>query len=399
MINNFTIKILDSVADIEKHRSDWIFLQKKYACIDPNADIDHFLTVIKFKYDVIKPYVLILFQNTTPISIIAGRIEHSYLPCTIGYKEIFSLKVTSLTIIYGGLMTHPSKKISDLFLNTIKSNLKNGLADLAEFHMVNEDSSFFKSYHKYSHFLLRDFFPKKELHWIINFNKTEKTINYVISKNEIKKNRKRYNKLIQAFPNIEIRHYYDKNSVNEMLQYIEKIACLTYQRSLDTGFQYDALTKERFFLAAEKKWLNSYLLFINGEAVAYQIGFIYNNCYYAMGRGFNPEFKQFALGTILFFHALENSILNNNISCWDYGCGDAVHKRIFGNCSFNEYTFKIFSPSLRGLTLNLRWTIVKFIEAIAKYIFKNADIVSFKTKWRNSIRKKYLINSKTQIYK
>ena len=80
----YDIKIVTTVEEIETIRSTWETMQWH-----PNADIDHFLTVIDSQDDILQPYIITLYKNGTSAAMLIGRIENRRIELKIGYKVSF----------------------------------------------------------------------------------------------------------------------------------------------------------------------------------------------------------------------------------------------------------------------------------------------------------------------
>ena len=83
-MSGHNIKIIKDVNALEQIRSDWERMQWH-----PNADIDYFTNFIHIQKNVKMPYVILVYENGTIVSILVGRIEDTKLSFNVGYKGIY----------------------------------------------------------------------------------------------------------------------------------------------------------------------------------------------------------------------------------------------------------------------------------------------------------------------
>ena len=156
---------------------------------------------------------------------------------------------------------------------------------------------------------------------------------------------------------------------------------------MEAGFKADKLTQCRFRLAAEKGWFRSYIMYVKGNPVTFQMGFVYKNTYLVQGKGYDPVYGDYRVGTTLFVHILEDLMKNKTVAVWDFGFGDAEYKNDYGNSSYDEQTIIIFSPTLKGSFLYLVSAFNNIVHktlgsAVLRFGFYN----KIKRAWRNRLR-------------
>jgi len=381
------VSVVRDLDGVENLRGVWEELESTLTHIDPNANIDHFRTVVRTLDGVQRPHILVLEEAGVPVALVAARIDRERMPYKIGYKTIFAPKVSNLRVVYGGTLAADVAPYAELILKELIGSLARREADLITLAPQEQDSPLLKAAAEEGA-LTRDHYPRGQRHWRIQLPKSFDDYVASLSKGERKKVRKRRNRLEKNFcDGADYRRFREVSDVPTLMNDTDTIATQTYQRGMGVGFRNNLLTERRIFLAAEKGWLRSYVLYLNERPVAYQLGFVYGNSYYAVGRGFDREFSEHDVGTLLFEHALEQAIDSPGIDYWDFGIGDAPHKQRFSNESWEEISARVFASTFRGICLNLAWSSTHAVDLLARRLLSawGDDIKGF---WRNVFRRK-----------
>ena len=110
--------------------------------------------------------------------------------------------------------------------------------------------------------------------------------------------------------------------------------------------------------AARRGWLRSYVLLVNGQAVAFMHGLQFpgqipgasrGGSYDYIDVGHDPAWSSQSPGTVLQYLVIEDLYRHDPPAVFDFGPGDAVHKARFGNASCLETDFYLFRRTARAL--------------------------------------------------
>lgn len=130
--------------EIEAIRPIWEQMQRDEPHPVPNADIDRYLCVVKTGGDDVRPHVMVMKCDGRPVAIMIGRIEKRRLDLKLGYKALFSPALRCLSIVYGGIIGHPSAELCKVLIGEVMNVLLRGQADLAFFNHLRIDSPIYK---------------------------------------------------------------------------------------------------------------------------------------------------------------------------------------------------------------------------------------------------------------
>src|ERR1700733_8693205 len=129
--NSFT-RILRSRTEIESLRQFWNSCRP-----GRDADLDFYLFIVDLYPDVLRPHVVVLYENDNPRALLAGRLETLGVSIRAGYIKIPSPKLKVLNIVHGGWLGDMSHSSADLLVGSIIESLKTAEADAACLHYAD----------------------------------------------------------------------------------------------------------------------------------------------------------------------------------------------------------------------------------------------------------------------
>ena len=379
---SYDIKIARSVEEVKELRAIW----KKMQC-HPNADIDTYLTVLSSREDILRPHVMTLYMNPDPISMVVGRIEYLRLELKIGYKVLFTPRIRSLTIVYGGILGKTTPETTEVLFLELMNNLAKGEADAISFSNLRTDSEMYRLATTMPNVLFRSFFKVPNLHWRMTvprrMDEFYQTIDYKFRKNL----RRSVRKLVKVYPdNVTVQCFREKHEVDRFMRDAEEIAKKTYQRGLDVGFIDNVENRRLITLAAERGWLRSYVLYIDGNPVSFEKAFQYGNILFCGASGYDPAYYHVEPGTNIFLKVIEELCHDEAIAYIDFGFGDAQYKRDYSDQNWEEEAVYIFAPKLKNLAINLIRTMLIAASRFAEELLKRTGLAQkIKRYWRNRL--------------
>jgi CelD/BcsL family acetyltransferase involved in cellulose biosynthesis len=103
---------------------------------------------------------------------------------------------------------------------------------------------------------------------------------------------------------------------------------------------------------ADHGWLRFYILYISDSPCAFLSGQLYNKTFYCQYLDYHPEFASFSVGSVLTAQVFQN-LATGGVERIDLGEGGQEHNRRLGCQMSEEATVHVYSPSIRGLWLNI----------------------------------------------
>jgi hypothetical protein len=163
--NKWEVIVAKSFEEVEAVREIWVQMQQGESLPALNADIDHYLSVVESRKEVVQPYVIVLYYDGNPKAMVIGRIERQRITCRVGYTTILNPSLRCLSVVYGGILGQPSDQISSRLVQELIDTLKRGNVDVVFLNHLRIDSHIHRLSRTMIHFLCRDRFPVVEDHW------------------------------------------------------------------------------------------------------------------------------------------------------------------------------------------------------------------------------------------
>lgn len=382
-MGNLTTRIIRTREEIEDIRDLWVSWQSH-----PNSDIDFYLTVQRLRPTIVRPHLVVVYNDGRPEAMLVGRIEHRNVECSIGYKRIFNPLARVMRFVYGGQLGSLSEETAQAAVKEVVHSLHRGEADLASFSLMRWDSPLCNVAQRMPGILGRDYLPSPQKHWSMTLgNAAEWQLG--ISR-KLRKNQ-RWKKLARDFPDrLKIDYLRSSADLQRMIPDMEEIAKKTYQRGLGTGFIDDAGTRERLRFEAEKGWLRIYILYLANRPCAFWGGTRYGDTFFSGDMGYDSSDSQYSPGMFLIMKVIEgfqNYDGNKGISEIDWGFGDAEYKQELSDRKWYESSLSIWAPTPTGLKLNLENTVTRLVDRTAKIVLQRAALLQkAKRRWRDGLR-------------
>src|SRR5580704_14558703 len=112
MSQKITTRVIRSEAEIEEIRPLWTGWQRH-----PNSDIDFYLMIHKLRPNVVRPHIILLYEDGQPRTMLVGRIERGHVDCSIGYKSLIAPKMQIMSFVHGGLLGDASGEAGDAIVS------------------------------------------------------------------------------------------------------------------------------------------------------------------------------------------------------------------------------------------------------------------------------------------
>lgn len=375
--------LYSKIEDLDKLEKSWRRLQAEAPLYDPNGDFDHYLTVLQSKKETLSPFVVSIECDGQIEGLLVGRLDREKIVSSIGYKKIFGLELVCLNIIYGGVLLSSGFNEYKELLDFVRNKCKTKGIDIINFNMVDAESQLYKYIISYYKWPAREIFGLRQKHFRIEFRESFKDYFLSLSKNTRKNIKKYSNRFEKEFQGrYRIQKFFDGN-IEELIDYCSKVHNKTYKKGLGVGLEDVELTIKRFKLAEKKGWNHSRVLFIDDEPAAYQIGYLYKEGFFGMGKGFDPKYSQFRIGNYHFFKMLEDLFNLETVKFVDFGFGDAEYKEIFGNSHWDEINVSIYPKNFKNMWIILLRTWISILDRTGRLVVKKLDIEKrIKKLWR-----------------
>ena len=392
------IQVIKSFEDIEDIRRIWDEMQAKEAYPTINADIDRYLMFIKAGKKPVQPYIILIRDNDTVISMLIGLIHQSRVKCELGRKVIFKPLLKTLTVVQGGILGNPSKNVCDLLIGEITTLLSSGEIDVVHFNYLVSDSFFYKYTRKKTNILCRSHFPKILPQRYLLIPKSFDQFLNTCSHNSRRNYRRWTKKFAKNFADrFEIKTYSKEDDIDSALEQMANISARTYQGAYGRGIVNDTATQVQFRNTAKKNWFRSYILSIDNEPCAFWKGLKYGRGFYAEVTGYLTKWQNYHIGTILFFELVKDLCKDPDVDFLDFSFGEGQHKHWGESRLRSMASIYIFAPRIFPVIVNIIYSSLSSINTFYKVLANKFQILGAIQKYRHKriMQKKIKANKKT----
>lgn len=377
----YSVKVLRSLQEIEEIRSFWEKVQ-----YHPNTDIDLYMTTLDSTGDVSSPYIILFSVDGQPEALAIGRLEKRNMGISFGYKTFYQTETKCLTILYTGLLGNWSNELYNALIKELMNALRYKVADIAWFNLLNVQSDPYNIARKLPIFFCRDHAIETNPHWVMTLpDSFDAFLKKMTAKHRYWLNR--LPRVIERdYPGKVVYKYFQSDEGIELLfEGAEIVARKSYQRTIGAGFADNNIMRQRLTISAKQGHLRAYLLYVDKKPCAFWIGTLYGKVFYLDFTSYDPAYKRYEPGTILFMKMVEDIISNKAIQI-DFGFGNALYKQRFGNQQWIESSVYLYAPTIRGIVLN----IIRYINIVPqKYIMRLAERTNILNKikklWRTKL--------------
>lgn len=334
-------------------------------CTDPNAERQYYFTVTH-NTPLATPIVIAIFKDEQVNSLLIGR-------------KIGKGTNAPLTIIYGGLIG-----VCNQNSGIIYSTLKN----LSEVHRqvhiryINAKHTLFPLLQKRIPLLQRNHPLIFQKHWQLDLPASYEEF---MSKQKRKHRywqRRIKTKLFDQFKDEAAMCVIETSEdINRTIHEIEQISKKTYQWKIGAGLENNDRNRERLACTARQGNLRIFLMHIKGVPVAFWQATLFRGTLFLGSTGYDPAYKSYEIGSILFHFMIEHCINDTAIKKVDFGLGDASYKERNGTGYFNEVNLSLNIshpfPVLKNIATYLKTVLKTVLKTLVFYFFSRSKIKNF----------------------
>ncbi|MHC4357162.1 MAG: GNAT family N-acetyltransferase [Planctomycetota bacterium] len=358
---NITVATAQNFEGIGSLRSIWNAMQSTQPSPRPNADIDRYTSVVEATEGRAKPYVMLFRRDHQPTAMVIARVEDHRLSLKLGYKDLLHPRLRCLNVVYGGILGRVEGEVCSVVFDELSRRLKSGEFDAIRFNYLDTGSDFYRAVRETPGFFTRGHFPKIDEHWRMSVPESIDRFYQMRSRKHRGNLRRAVRKFQAEYPGeSSFARFSSEGDVDAFVRLAAEISSRTYQSALGAGIVNDEQTRHRIRTAARRGRFDGSLLFAGDKPCAFQLGLRYNQTYYLISVGYDPDLSSYGTGTVLFpaIHTI------------DFYFGDAGYKRHYGTEHWPEACVYVFAPRRYPMTVNALRCSVAGVNAGLAYIAK-----------------------------
>lgn len=193
-------------------------------------------------------------------------------------------------------------------------------------------------------------------------------------------------RFLRRFPGWSLGVYTEPELLGRFLGQVEPVSLRTYQSRLHgLGITETGWIARKVRAGARLGKARCYALFVDGQPVAWRIGFVHGGIYYSHHIGYDPRLAQWHPGIVLQLKVIEDLCqLTPAVSELDMLYGDNPVKEKLSNACRREGKFYLFPNNLKG---NLSFAALRGFNAFSDGVSGLADWLRIKERLRRRLRR------------
>ncbi len=362
-------------------------LQESFAETKPNADINGYLANLE-SCEGDSPYVVAIRAKDKLQTLVIGRLSSGKIKCAVGYRKIWEPKIKKIVFVYGGVLGNADENEFDLLLRHLRTALASGTADVVSFNHLHVESRLYEYLRRKVRGLELGRPLLTNVHWDMEMpNNIDEFYGRLSTKHrhEIRRQMRRLSDNLRG--EWCVKSYEHESDIPRLCEDAGFVSRKTYQFAMGVSFVDNERHRKLLAFRARLGWLKAHVLYCQNVPSAFQIGMQYRNTLHLNYIGYDPQWRRFSLGTLLFVKVLEELCNSNKPQQIDFGFGHADYKRSYCTRSWPEVTVFLFSLRFKPQMINMIRGMCSGISSLGESAARRMGFLSkVKTKWRQRIR-------------
>lgn len=321
------------------------------------TDIDYFLWSLRAEPQVVRPHVLAVEREGRTESIVAARLLETRLPCRIGYTTVYAPAVRAICVLHDGLLGETDAPTIAAVLDELMAALERREADVVLFRQLERGTALHRAAAARATFATRQHALRGDVRWEIELSSAPQGYAETLSAATRKGVRRTAVRLEQVFGDrLSIRAFRESAELEVFLGDIETVAAKTYQRRLGVGYLGDARQRARMEMLMERGWLRAYILYLDGDPIAFELGELYRGRFRSLAGGYDSAYGSHRVGAHLLVKTIEELARDPAAAVFDFGHGDAAYKGKLAHVGRDETDFLLYARRPRPVWINFART-------------------------------------------
>jgi hypothetical protein len=370
------IRTATSVADTEALRPTW----QAMGFTEAEADMDRFLLGTR-QDGIVRPHVLVAERAGEPRAMLLGRLERRDVQARFGYATVHRARLNCLTVLHGGVAGPGRAEAEPRLVAALLGALDREEADSVLFQYVDVDSTMFRGACRMAGVMRRPYWLAIEPHWTCEL---PASYDEFLARMPRRKSALRYARKLERElgDRLEVRRYQSVEHLDRVLDDLERVAAISYQRGLGVGFD-AARHRELVRLDMERGWFEAWLLYVDSVPRAFEMGTAYQGTYFLGAKGYDPEWAAQRVGNYVALRAWRDLCEDSAVRRVDFGYGDADYKREAATAHRREADLMIHARSARGIATNALQSSVMGADRLVRRLAGKDRVARVKRRWRD----------------
>ena len=347
------VRVARSVEEVESLRADWTPLLGDSVHTDP----DYILWSVSEEPHVIQPHVLAIERDGRVEGIVVARIADARLPCKLGHTTVYAPTVRALCVTREGWLGRADAYTAEVILDELLAALDRREADVILFRQLEQDSVLHRAALARATFATRrQHAARTDVRWQIELQPTLEeylAFRFVVHAQD-------------CAPHLEpARAGLRRPLVDQGLPRCLGSRCVPRRRRgcrvadvpapAGCGLLGHDRQRARLTALAAHGWLRGYVLYLDGQPIAFELGELYRGRFDSLAGAYDPDHGHQRVGAYLLLKAIED-LGAEPVSLFDFGFGDAEYKSKLAHRRFEEGDLVIYARRPRPIWIKFART-------------------------------------------
>jgi hypothetical protein len=374
--NRFSVKLATDVAGVEALRTLWRAWANSL-----ETDLDFYVHQLSQDSKALVPYVITVYDQGIAQAMLVGQIRKQKASTVVSFVNVPGPTMRVLEIKKGGRLGQESEEIDNVLAMELLKAVRGGDIDSICFERLPLNCALFRQIQQLPGLFVKERVPHVFCYSELNLSDPEKKHSQVFSGKTLREMRRKTRIVEQAFPGqVNVRCFFQPSELDTGMDDAMRVARTTWQHSLGQGF-HENTERETYEFFAEQGWLRIYVLYIKDVPCAFLAGQLYNNNFYCQYAGYRPDYGSYSVGAVLTAHAFE-ALAAAGVQRVDLGEGGQEHNRRMGCQMVEEGTVHVYSPTLRGVWLNLFFGTTQIVRKSGRRVRSTLRLGRLGRAWR-----------------
>ena len=328
-----------------------------------DTDLDYFSYNLKTDSAILRPHVITVWKDGIAQAMLVGHVRKRKVSTVISFVNISGPSVNVLEIVKGGRIGRQSSAIDKLLAMELLTAIRSGDVDLVCFQRLSLHSDLVREVQQLPGLLVKDRVPHVFYYSVLSLQTRPGKPASLLPGKARREIRRKTRILERKFPGqARVRCFSEPGEIEAGVRDALAVAVNTWQYHLGDGLSDTLQNQANLKFFAKKKWLRIYVLYLEDRPCAFLIGQLFKTTFYCQFAGYHPDFARLSVGSLLTAWALE-SLAETGVQQVDLGEGGQEHNRRLGCQKHEEGTVHVYSPTLRGLWLNIFFAVTQAVRA------------------------------------
>lgn len=353
-----TVQVATTLQAIDGLRREW-----EVWTLGLDTDLDYFTHNLKMDSTLQRPHVITVWKDGCVQAMLVGHVRKTRVSTVVSFVNIPGPDVAVLEIVNGGRLGKQSPAIDRVLAMELLRAIRSGDVGMVCFHRLSLDSELLREVQRLPGLLVRDRVPHIFCYSVLSLNGRKREKASFLPGKARREVRRKIRILEREFPGrFRVKCFSEPDEVDVGVRDVLTVAANTWQHHFGYGFSNTPQIQSNLRFFAKKRWLRVYVFYIDDAPCAFLIGQLLRTTFYCHYAGYHTGFARLSVGSLLTAWALE-SLAEAGVQQVDLGEGGQEHNRRLGCQMREEGTVHVYSPTWRGLYLNIFFGTTKLIRA------------------------------------